>query len=102
MKKYSIISLLAIIIGITYFVVRAHAKPQASMHEVMNISYTLNSRELTVSTSDGNDERVKLSDTRLSLVLAKIRDYQDLGWTIKSLSRSGNAYNQFYDYLLER
>ena len=102
MKKYTIISIFAIIIGITYFVVRAKAMPQASMHEVMNVSYTLNTRELTVSTSDGNEERVKLSDTRLSLVLVKLRDYEDQGWTIKSLSRSGNAYNQFYDYLLER
>ena len=102
MKKYTIITLLSIIVGITYFVVRAQAKPQASMHEVMNVSYTLNSRELIVSTSDGNEERVKLSDTRLSLVLVKLRDFEDLGWTVKSLSRSGNAYNQFYDYLLER
>ena len=107
MKKYTIISLFAIIIGITYFVVRANAMPQGTKHELMNVHYTtLAGKYISVSTSDGQGDAIKIQKEDISQVLIKLKEFEDQGWKIQSFTTSavGGTYRDYtqYDYLLER
>ncbi len=113
MKKYTIISLFAIIIGITYFVVRANAMPQAAKHELMNVSFDDQHKdELNVSKSDGEFVTLGLAkgDRKedISQVLIKLKEFEEQGWTIKSInvvpyynSMSLNTFT-IYSYSFER
>ncbi len=110
MKKYTIISLFAIIIGITYFVVRAQAMPQGAKHELMNVHYdNYYQDELNISTADGKFEKINLAKGKkkedISQVLMKMKEFEEQGWIFKSLSvapyGSVGAYT-IYNYSFER
>ena len=118
MKKYTILSILLVIVCITYFVVRAEANPQAAKHEIMNVNYEPRySDRILVSNSDGKFAFVNIAKPKLdqdfTQVLMKLKEYEEQGWVLKSSTvatyseyqgshLSDIKYFDKYNYILER
>ena len=66
--------------------------PQAAKHELMSITYSPAAQEIEISTEYGNHEIVKTEKAKSSFnlcpVLAKVKEYENQGWSLKSVNMS--------------
>ena len=123
MKKFTLLSILAILVAITYFVVKVNAQ-STTASGIMQINYNDHIDQLNIANSNGESYIVKLPRDRndedaaetkripLTDVLKKINEFKQQGWKISQFTSvpyysisvtnsTSTIFTQFY-WILEK